>query len=192
MSRGLKPDSVVGCSVQAKAWTYLRSKCKRKGKSEIRGFFASLRMTKFCGGHQRTGNDKRSPSLVRPTLRDSAAKDGAPVDFWLVEDNGQRQKLCSELYGSPTIARSGELRMGHPAFVVAWRRTRQRQKCSAYLDGVVAVVVFSLASFTRAFSSLCWTLDTSAGSASAGREWAYSVMERSHWATASLSLPVFS
>jgi hypothetical protein len=47
-------------------------------------------------------------------------------------------------------------------------------------------------SLTRAFSSLCWTLATSAGSASAESEWAYSVIERSHWATASLSLPVFS
>jgi hypothetical protein len=53
-------------------------------------------------------------------------------------------------------------------------------------------VVFTFESLTRAFSSLCWTLATSAGSASAGREWAYSVIERSHWATAIVSLPVFS
>ncbi len=51
---------------------------------------------------------------------------------------------------------------------------------------------FSLASLMRAFSSLCCTFCTSSGSASAGRECAYSVIERSHCATAIFRLPVFS
>ncbi len=45
-----------------------------------------------------------------------------------------------------------------------------------------------MASLTRAFSSLCCTLATSAGSASAGSECAYSVIDRSHWATAMLQV----
>ena len=92
---------------------------------------------------------------------------------------GWRKRSCYARY--PTLRKTR--RMGHPV------RMSIRVFYVAYFTGVV---VFTFESLTRAFSSLCCTLATSAGSASAGREWAYSDIERSHWATAIVSLPVFS
>jgi hypothetical protein len=37
MSRGLKPNLLICLNVQAKAWTYLRSKSKSNGKSKNNG-----------------------------------------------------------------------------------------------------------------------------------------------------------
>ena len=43
LPQGLKPGSVVGCNVRAEARTYLRG--NGKGKGEMRGLFAAVRMT---------------------------------------------------------------------------------------------------------------------------------------------------
>jgi hypothetical protein len=67
-----------------------------KSKSEIRGFFAALRMTGCGGGWRKTGNGKsNSKSVVRavyvpPFAR--ARRMGHPSVLGWVEENRQRQK----------------------------------------------------------------------------------------------------
>ncbi len=126
------------------------------------------------------------------------AAEGAGLDDALAvaleggADAGARARGSSR--GGAVAGGAGRARFGAARWSLA-RRASTVEMLSAGAAGVRRQDFLlgwcrSLASLVRASSSLCLTLAMSAGSASAGREWAYSVMERSHWSTASLRRPV--